>query len=399
MVPRAGVRLNMLATALGVLALGAWAYLLLARGGFWLADVTDVDDVPAPEAWPPVVAVVPARDEADVIARSIGSLLAQDYPGPFRVILVDDASSDGTAKAARAEAKRLGRADRLEVLTAAPLPSGWTGKLWAVGQGVARAEAQAKFLWLTDADIAHDADNLSRLVARAEGGRYVLTSLMAQLHCATWAEKLLIPAFVLFFQMVYPFRQVNDPRDKLAAAAGGCMLVEREALGRAGGIAAIRTAVIDDCALGAILKREGRIWLGLTHRARSIRPYDNLSQIGRMVSRSAYAQLGYSPWALAGTLIGLGMIFLAPPLLAVFQWGTLGGVLAAVAWLLMAAAAQPMLRFYRRSPFWGFAMPLIGALYAVFTLQSAIDVWRGKGGMWKGRAQAQAHIGPGSHAA
>jgi hopene-associated glycosyltransferase HpnB len=382
----------MLATAIGVLALGAWAYLLTARGGFWLADVTDADDVPAPEAWPAVVAVVPARDEADVIARSIGSLLAQDYPGPFKVILVDDASADDTADVARS----LGGGARLEVLTGAPLPAGWTGKLWAVSQGVTRAEANApKYLWLTDADIAHDADNLSRLVARAEGGRYVLTSLMARLHCATWAEKLLIPAFVLFFQMVYPFRQVNDPRSGVAAAAGGCMLVDREALGGAGGIAAIRTAVIDDCALGAILKREGRIWLGLTHRARSIRPYENLSEIGRMVSRSAYAQLGYSPWALAGTLVGLGLIFLAPPLLAILRWGTLGGVLAAVAWLLMAAAAQPMLRFYRRSPAWGFAMPLIGALYAWFTLQSAIDVWRGRGGMWKGRAQAQA----GSHAA
>jgi hopene-associated glycosyltransferase HpnB len=384
----------MLATALSVLALGAWAYLLVARGGFWLADVTDADDIAPPQAWPAVTAVVPARDEADVIARSIGGLLAQDYPGPFRVILVDDASSDGTAQAARAEAQRLGAAERLEVLTGAPLPAGWTGKLWAVSQGVAQAEAAApKHLWLTDADIAHDPDNLSRLVARAEGGRYVLTSLMAQLHCATWAEKLLIPAFVLFFQMVYPFRQVNDPRSRLAGAAGGCMLIEREALGRAGGIAAIRAAVIDDCALGAILKREGRIWLGLTHRARSIRPYESLADIGRMVSRSAYAQLGYSPWALAGTLIGLGLIFLAPPLLAVLGWGDLGGVLGAVAWLLMAAAAQPMLRFYGRSPLWGFAMPLIGALYAAFTLQSAVDVWRGKGGMWKGRAQAQAHTG------
>jgi hopene-associated glycosyltransferase HpnB len=380
----------MIAAALGVVALAAWVYLLTMRGGFWLADVTDADDMPAPETWPAVTAVVPARDEADVIDASIGSLLVQDYPGAFKVILVDDASSDGTATAARAEADRLGAAERLEVLTGAALPAGWTGKLWAVNQGVGRAEEGApKYLWLTDADIAHDPDNLRRLVARAEGGRYVLTSLMAKLHCETWAEKLLIPAFVLFFQMVYPFRQVNDPRDKLAGAAGGCMLADREALAHAGGIAAIRTAVIDDCALGAIMKAQGRIWLGLTQRARSIRPYETLGQVGRMVSRSAYAQLGYSPWALAGTLLGLALIYLAPPTLAL-GGPPLARILGAAAWLAMAVCFQPMLRFYARSPLWGLALPLIGALYAAFTLQSAIQVWQGKGGMWKGRAQAQA---------
>jgi hopene-associated glycosyltransferase HpnB len=384
----------MAAVAIAIVALGAWIYLLAARGGFWMADVTDAEDVPAPSAWPPVTAVVPARDEADVIATSIGGLLAQDYEGPFKVILVDDASSDGTAEAARAAAERLGRPERLEIIAGAPLPAGWTGKLWAVSQGVARAEGDAprmapKYLWLTDADIAHDPDNLSRLVARAERGRLALTSLMAELSSVTWPEKLLIPAFVLFFQMVYPFRQANRADRPLAAAAGGCMLADREALARAGGIAAIRTAVIDDCSLAAILKRQGPIWIGLTHRARSLRPYRTLGEIGRMVSRSAYAQLGYSPLALIGTLVGLGLIYLAPPLLAVFgeglaRWAGLG------AWLAMAACFQPMLRFYRRSPLWGLALPLIGALYALFTLQSAIQVWRGRGGMWKGRAQAQA---------
>jgi hopene-associated glycosyltransferase HpnB len=386
----------MVGTALGVIALAAWVYLLTLRGGFWLANVTDANDVPAPEAWPAVTAVVPARDEADVIATSVGGLLAQDYPGDFRVILVDDASSDGTADAARVEAARRGASDRLEVIAGAALPAGWTGKLWAMSQGVGRAEAAApKYLWLTDADIAHDPDNLRRLVARAESGRYVLTSLMARLHCDTWAERLLIPAFVLFFQMVYPFRQVNDPNDKLAGAAGGCMLADREALARAGGIGAIRSAVIDDCALGAIMKAQGRIWLGLTDRARSIRPYENLGQIGRMISRSAYAQLGYSPWALSGTLVGLALIYLAPPALALFG-GLPPRILGVAAWLAMAVCFQPMLRFYRRSPMWGFALPLIGALYAAFTLQSAIQVWRGKGGMWKGRAQASAQIGSGA---
>jgi hopene-associated glycosyltransferase HpnB len=378
----------MIEGVLGLLAVAIWAYLLTARGGFLRADQTDAADVPEPVAWPGVVAVVPARDEADVIARSVASLLAQDYPGAFKVVLVDDDSSDGTAGAARAAAQALGAMGRLEVLSSAPLPMGWTGKLWAMSQGVARAsELAPKYLLFTDADIAHDADNLRRLVARAERGGFKLTSLMAELHCATFAEKLLIPAFVLFFQMVYPFRQVNDPRQKLAGAAGGCMLAEREALARAGGVAAIRTAVIDDCAMGAILKAQGPIWLGLTHRARSIRPYPDVGAIGRMISRSAYAQLNYSALTLAGTLAGLVLTYLVPPALALFGSGLARGA-GVLAWIGMALCFQPMLRFYRRSPLWGLALPAIGTIYAVFTLQSAIQVWRGKGGMWKGRAQA-----------
>jgi len=385
----------MIALAFGGAALAAWVYLLGGRGGFWLARETDAQPPPHPASWPTVAAVVPARNEADVIARSIGSLLAQDYPGSFRVILVDDDSSDGTAEAARAEAERLGAADRLEVIAGAPLPAGWTGKLWAVSQGVARAgalEPPPKRLLLTDADIAHGPDNLRGLVARAEGDGQVLTSLMAELHCRTWPERLLIPAFVLFFQMLYPFGWVNAPGRRLAAAAGGCMLADREALARAGGIAAIRGAIIDDCALGAAMKRQGPIWLGLTHRARSLRPYLTVGEIGRMISRSAYAQLDYSAWLLAGTLAGLVLVYLAPPALAVLGHGS-ARICGALAWAGMALAFQPMLRFYRRSPLWGAALPLIGVLYAAFTLRSAIDVWRGRGGMWKGRAQALAGAG------
>ncbi len=378
---------------IGLVSLAIWVYLLTARGGFWLARETDTGRLPEPAAWPAVTAVVPARDEADVIARSVGGLLAQDYPGPFRVILVDDESADGTAAAARAEAARLGAAERLEVIGGAPLPAGWTGKLWAMSQGVARAEAHApEYLLLTDADIAHAPDNLRSLVARAEAQGLVLTSLMAELHCETWPERLLIPAFVLFFQMLYPFRWVNDGRRKLGAAAGGCMLARREALARAGGVAAIRAAIIDDCAMGAVMKRQGPIWLGLTHRARSIRPYVTVAETGRMISRSAYAQLDYSPLILAGTLLGLALMFLVPPTLAFLGRGPaqLAGL---AAWAAMTLAFQPMLRFYRRSPLWGLAMPLIGTLYGAFTLDSAIQVWRGRGGMWKGRAQAMAGVG------
>jgi hopene-associated glycosyltransferase HpnB len=374
--------------AFGLIVVTLWAYLLAARGGFWRTDQNDRQDLPAPPLWPAVTAVVPARNEADVIATCLGSLLAQDYPGRFEILLVDDDSDDGTGDIARGLAAAASP-HRLQVLSGAPLPTGWTGKLWAVSQGVAVAGEAPKYLWLTDADISHAPDNLRRLVARAEAGGNVLTSLMAQLHCRTPAERLLIPAFVFFFQMVYPFRWVNRPQHPVAGAAGGCMLADRTALARAGGIAAIRTAVIDDCALAALLKRQGPIWLGLTHRAQSIRPYETLGAIGRMVSRSAYAQLGYSSWQLAGALLGLAVTYLLPPALALFGHGA-ARICGIAAWALMALSFQPMLRFYRRSPAWGLALPAIATLYAIFTWQSAVQVWRGGGGQWKGRAQALA---------
>jgi hopene-associated glycosyltransferase HpnB len=379
------------AAVLGALTLAIWVYMLLGRRFFWLAAERDGRSEPAePAAWPAVCAVAPARDEADVIARSVGSLIAQDYPGPFRVILVDDDSSDGTAEVARRAAAELGAAGRLEVLSGAPLPAGWTGKLWAMHQGVTRAAAhEPELLLLTDADIEHAPDNLRRLVARAEAGKLTLVSLMARLRCDSFAETMLIPAFVFFFEMLYPFAQLNDPRSRVGAAAGGCMLVRRRALEAAGGIAAIRAAIIDDCALGTMMKREGPIWLGLTDRAASIRSYGGFSGVARMVARSAYAQLGYSALVLAGCLVGMVLTYVLPPALAIFAHGP-ARWLGLAAWGLMAISFQPMLRFYRRSPLWGLALPAIGALYSLFTLRSAIDVWTGKGGFWKGRAQAQA---------
>ena len=336
--------------------------------------------------------MVPARNEADVVARSIGSLLAQDYPGALRVVLVDDDSDDGTAAVARAQAAGVG-SDRLEVLSGAALPAGWTGKLWALSQGIARAGDAPEFLWLTDADIGHGPDDLRRLVARAEAERLVLSSQMVLLPCGTSPERWLIPAFVFFFQMLFPFARVNRPGSRTAGAAGGCMLVRREALERAGGIAAIRSALIDDCTLGALLKRQGPVRLALTAQARSLRPYTSFGEIAAMVSRSAYAQLRYSPWLLAGTLLALAVVYLAPPLLVVFGHGAARWA-GAGAWGLMALSFQPTLRLYRRSPLWGLALPVIAALYSGFTLQSALDVWRGRGGRWKGRSQALA----GAHA-
>jgi len=367
----------------GFVPLAVWLYLLLLRRGFWLLRERDSAAVAGPAVWPSVVAVVPARNEADVIQQSIGSLVGQDYPGPFHVVLIDDQSDDGTADLARGLS-----CDRLTVLTGGPRPKGWTGKLWAMQQGCDEAaKFTPEFLWFTDADIAHSADNLRQLVARAENGSQVLVSLMARLHCRSAAEHFLIPAFVFFFDMLFPFGAVNDPRSKLAAAAGGCMLARRDALEKAGGIAAIRHNIIDDCALGRAMKAQGPIWLGLTDRAVSLRPYPHISDIRHMVTRTAYAQLGYSPLMLAGTLLGLAMVYLAPVLTALFAWG-ISQLAGWLAWIIMAVMFQPMLRFYRLSPLWGLALPLIGVFYAAFTLESAFQHRAGKGGMWKGRAQA-----------
>lgn len=374
----------MIALIAGGGALAVWLVLVFAHDGFWLTAERDSQRLPPePPVWPAVTAVVPARDEADVIARSIGSLIAQDYPGDFRVILVDDNSSDGTGEIARALSDE---GDRLTILSGQPLAPGWTGKLWAVSQGIAEAGDTPDYLWLTDADIAHAPDTLRTLVTRAVGEQRVLVSLMARLRCESLAERALIPAFVWFFQMLYPFGAVNKPTG-VGAAAGGCMLANRRALERAGGIAAVRGALIDDCAFGAMMKRQGPVWLGLTDRSVSIRVYDTWGSVAAMISRSAYAQLNYSPVLLAGTLFGLGLIYLGPVLLTLFGQGYAQG-LGFGAWALMAIAFQPMLHFYRRSPLWGVALPGIAIFYAGCTFTSAWAHWRGRGGMWKGRAQA-----------
>jgi hopene-associated glycosyltransferase HpnB len=370
-----------------------WIYMLLGRGMFWRMRERDDRDEPreTPHSWPSITAVVPARNEADVIAATLGSLLQQDYPGSFRVVLVDDQSEDGTGDAARGRIRELGRESRATILAGRPRPAGWTGKLWAMQQGLEHALQQEApdYLLFTDADISHAPDNLRHLVIRAQDGHLVLVSLMAKLYCRSLAEKLLIPAFVFFFDMLFPFAWANDPSRRIAAAAGGCMLVLREPLLTAGGIGAIKAEIIDDCALAGLMKRQGPIWLGLTERATSIRPYSGMNEIRRMIARSAYAQLGYSPLILAGTVFGMVLVYAAAPLLAVFGSGIvrLEGL---IAWAMMTLAFQPMLRFYRLSPLWGLALPAIGALYTAFTIDSALQFWRGRGGMWKGRAQAMA---------
>lgn len=361
-----------------------WAGLLAARDGFWLARETDDEAVAEPhDGWPEITAVVPARDEADVIGRAIGSLVAQDYPGSFRIVLVDDGSSDGTAGVARAAG-----AERLTVISGSPPPGDWTGKLWAMQSGIEEAGTSPRYLWFTDGDIEHSPSTLRSLVGRAEKDGLALNSLMAELRCESAAEKAFVPAFVFFFQMLYPFARVNRPSSRVAAAAGGCMLVNRAGLESAGGLWAIKDAIIDDCALGVLMKNAGPIRLTLTRRCRSIRPYGSWREIGAMVSRSAYAQLGYSPLLLLGTLAGMAIVYVNPLVFAVAGPGWIHGA-GCAAWLMMGIAFQPMLRFYGRSPAWGIALPLIGLFYAGATWISAWHHWQGRGGMWKGRAQAR----------
>ena len=364
-----------------------WVILLSGRGGFWRSNVVDSASLPDPVAWPGIVALVPARDEASVIGKTLQALAAQDYPGAFRIIVIDDHSSDGTAICAAAAA---GRA-RLDVISGLPLPPGWTGKLWALQQGIDAAESRCgpeTYFWLIDADIATATDTLRSLVQRAEAGSLTAVSLMAKLDCSSRPGRWLIPAFVFFFQMLFPFRWVNTAANRTAAAAGGCLLVQRDAMAAIGGLGAMRGALIDDCALGGLLKRQGPVWLGLTNRATSLRASGSFGDIRRMVSRSAYAQLDFSPFLLVATVLGLGLVYAAPPLLAVFAHGP-ARWLGLAAWIMMAIAYVPTLVFYRLSPLRAIALPLIALAYLFFTLDSAYQYGRGRGGTWKGRAQAQ----------
>jgi len=381
------------------LALAIWLGLLLVWGQFWRADQRlPEEEPPARSEYPAVCAIVPARNEADLLPQTLPSLLAQDYPGPFQIVLADDRSSDGTAEVARAIAAQ--SAATLTVFTVEPLPAGWTGKLWAVEQGTRQAaqlEPTPDYLWLTDADIAHAPDELRRLVGKALDDDRELVSLMVRLRCESVWEMLLIPAFVFFFQKLYPFRFVNQRRHPIAAAAGGCLLVQRAALEEIGGIAAIRHALIDDCALAQAIaararaRQSGGIWLGLAETTHSLRPYDSLATLWEMVARTAYTQLHYSPLLLVGTLLGMGLIYLVPPLeVAVGLVGGNWSVVAAsaLAWLLMAIAYAPTLRLYGRSPLLGAALPAIALLYTLMTLDSARRHWQGRGGAWKGRVYA-----------
>ncbi len=370
---------------LAVICAAVWVYLLCARGGYWLGSIRDSADVLSqPAQWPAVVAVIPARNESALIEETVRSLLRQEYPGQLSVIVVDDDSSDDTAAAAtRAAAGTSSR--QLKVIRGKGLSGGWTGKLWALNQGIAAADvSRPEYLLLTDADIVHAPDTLAWLVTHSVAGRFTLTSLMAKLRCESLAERSHVPAFIYFFQMLFPFPWVCRSNSKVAAAAGGCMLVRADALANVGGIASIRNALIDDCSLAAKLKATGPIWLGLTDRVRSIRPYNTLADVRQMISRSAYAQLRYSPLLLIATTAGMAITFIIPVILAIFAAG-LPRYLGLFTWLMMAVSFVPTLRFYRISLLWSIALPGIAALYLYYTLNSAYQYLRRRGGQWKGR--------------
>jgi hopene-associated glycosyltransferase HpnB len=379
----------MSAIVLACAALAVWVYLMAARGGFWRCAERDEEGASV-ALWPSVVAVIPARDEADGVAQTIGSLLKQDYPGAFAVVLVDDGSTDATVEVARRAAATTGEGERLRVLAGSPLPAGWTGKLWAMKQGVESASrSDASFVLFADADIVFASGALRRLVSIAKRDDLALVSLMAKLRCESFIERALIPAFIFFFQMLYPFSWVNDPSRGTAAAAGGCMLVRRDVLEAIGGLEAIRGALIDDCALAGEIKRRAPIRLALTEQVTSTRSYSTLWEARSMIVRSAYAQLRYSRLLLAGTVAAMTLTYLAPPLLALFGQG-FAQYCGLATWAIMAIALQPTLSFYRLSPLWGIFLPAVATVYLAFTVDSAYQHARGRSGFWKGRAQGHA---------
>ena len=368
-----------------ILVLAAWGALMALRGDFWRADQRLVEGEFQPNRWPTIAVVVPARNEADVIEEALSSITAQDYEGDIRIFLVDDRSADDTGQLAR-------RISGVTVVSGRDAPPGWTGKLWAVSQGLAAAEEagiQAEYVWLTDDDIAHHPGELASLVAGSEHAGLDLNSLMVRLRIERLWDVLLIPAFVFFFQKLYPFSWVNDPARKTAAAAGGSMLVRKSALARIGGIEAIAGELIDDCALAQRIKSSGGgIRLALATETRSIRAYGTLGETWRMVARTAFHQLNYSVIALLGTVIGMLFLYISPPVLV--AWALVMGewpaaVAAAAAWFAMGWAFGPTIYRYGLSPWYGFTLPVAGLLYTLMTLDSARRHWLGKGGAWKGR--------------
>jgi hopene-associated glycosyltransferase HpnB len=409
----------------------AWVYLAAAHGEFWRTGQRlpqrDAATAAGRDRWPAVVAVVPARNEADSLPMSLPSLLAQDYPGEFRVFLVDDGSDDGTGSVAAELGEKAARdgGAALTVVPGKPRPDGWAGKVWAMAQGLAAAVdtgrttrtassagtvhsvtgpesgvagPATKYVLFTDADITWAPTALRDLVESAEADDRALVSQMALLRAETAWEQVIVPAFVYFFAQLYPFKKVNDPRSRTRAAAGGCMLIRAEALEKAGGLEPMRGALIDDVALGTLLKKDGnRIWLGLTTDIRSDRPYPNLASLWHMIARSAYVQLRYNPALLAGTLAGLLLLYAVPPagVIAALIAAGLGGTGAATAvtgiagllgWALMTASYVPMLRFYRLSAFRAPTLPLIAILYAAMTADSARRHYSGRAVSWRGRA-------------
>lgn len=377
---------------IAAVSLAAWLWLLLCQGFFWRTDVR-LPHRQDPAVWPPVCVVVPARDEAEVLPASLPSLLAQKYPGRAEIFLVDDGSSDGTGALALELADRHGGLP-LTVGSPGEPPPGWTGKLWAVRHGIALARArEPEYLLLTDADIAHEPDSLRELVAAARTGGFDVVSQMARLRVESLWERLVVPAFVYFFAQLYPFRRIGAKGTRTAAAAGGCVLLRTEAAERARIPDAIRHAVIDDVALARAVKGSGgRIWLGLAERVDSVRPYPRLHDLWRMVSRSAYAQLRHNPLVLLGTVLGLALVYLVPPVTLIAGLATgeaAAALLGGLAWLVMTGTYIPMLRYYTQPLWLAPLLPFTAFLYLLMTVDSAVQHYRGRGAAWKGRTYAR----------
>ena len=431
------IRMFTAALIAGLVCVAIWLYLLVGHGQFWRIPLPPALTKRGPERGTrpfrgvllsgaaadfadseskgssirdrvTVAAVIPARNEADVIGRAVTSLLRQTFVSPtlspsageqdgasgvsLHIFVIDDNSSDGTADVARQAARE--HPDRVTVISGRPLPPGWSGKLWTVEQGIKQAlPLNPDYILLTDADIEHDSDNVGSLIETAEDRDYDIASYMVKLHCRSLAEKLLIPAFVFFFFMLYPPQWIRDPRRKTAGAAGGCILIRSAALERIGGIAAIRGEIIDDCALARAVKRTGgRVWLGATADTHSVRPYNSFGEIEKMIARTAFNQLRHSFRLLLGTVIGMVLTYLLPLALMVSGSARLAMV-GAAAFVLMCGSYVPMVQFYELNPLWALTLPFSAAFYTLATLHSAVQYWRGRGGEWKGRAQDRSSAG------
>jgi hopene-associated glycosyltransferase HpnB len=378
----------MILDALAAVAVLIWLYLLLARGGFWRVSAQLAQLPVDHDLVRTIVAVIPARNEAGVIGDAVTSLLQQDFGGSMHVVVVDDGSTDGTDGAAVQAAAGIGALAQLSVISGAPLPPEWSGKVWAMSQGVAAtARLTPDYLLFTDADIHHAPENVAALLTIAEAQSRDLVSFMVKLRQDTLAERILIPAFVFFFLLLYPPAWIARADRTIAGAAGGCILLRPAALERIGGLRAIRSQIIDDCALARAVKDAGgSIWLGLTRSARSIRSYGSFSEIGRMISRTAFNQLRHSYALLAATIAGLILTYLLPPL-SLLSGRPVAMTLGATGWILMSLAYAPLVRFYRQSPLWSVCLPAIAMFYAGATIHSAVQYSLGRGGRWKGRIQ------------
>ena len=373
---------------IAAIPLAIWLYLTFLRGNFWKLEEDSIEPKPL-ERWPRVVAIIPARNEAATIARAVTSLLGQEYPGDFSMVVVDDHSDDGTGELALKAVEESGAAQRVSVQAAGALLPGWTGKLRALDEGVQTCSKSAPgYFWFTDADIVHAPDTLRRLVSRAEAEALDVASLMVLLQAKTFPERLLIPPFLYFFLMLYPPRWIADPQKRTAGAAGGCILLRRAALERIGGLRSIRNEVIDDCALArAVKKSGGKIWMGVTRASVSLREYKTFAEIRDLIARTAFTQLRYSSLLLVATLLGLFVTYWLPWIL--FFAGE------DPAWLLGSTAASLMtvtflftVKFYACPAIWALTLPFAAAVYGYLTFLSAVRYWLGRGAQWKGRSQA-----------